>query len=37
MRDGKLHRQEPEALAYLHEAAEQLLAEKLGILKTLGI
>jgi len=37
MRDGKLHRHEPEALAYLHEAAEQLLAEKLGILKTLGI
>jgi SAM-dependent methyltransferase len=37
MRDGKLHRHECEALAYLHEAAERLLAEKLGILKTLGI
>ena len=37
MRDGELHRHEPEALAYLHEAAERLLAEKLGLLKTLGI
>jgi len=37
MRDGKVHRHEPEALAYLHEPAEQLLAEKLGILKMLGI
>ena len=37
MRDGELHRHESEALAYLREAAEQLLAEKLGLLKTLGI
>ena len=37
MRDGKLHRQEVEALAYLYEAAERLLGERLGILKTLGI
>jgi hypothetical protein len=37
MRDGELHRHESEALAYLHEAAERLLAEKLGLLKTLGI
>jgi O-acetyl-ADP-ribose deacetylase (regulator of RNase III) len=37
MRDGELRRHESEALAYLHEAAEQLLAEKLGLLKTLGI
>ena len=36
MRDGELHRHESEALAYLREAAEQLLAEKLGLLKTLG-
>ncbi len=35
--DGKLHRSDSEALAYLREAAERLLAEKLGILKTLGI
>lgn len=37
MKDGKLHRHESEALAYLHEAAERLLAEKLGLLKRLGI
>ena len=37
MRDGKLHRQEAEALAYLHDAAQRLLGERLGILKTLGI
>jgi hypothetical protein len=37
MRDGKLHRQEAEALPYLHEAAERLFGERLGILKTLGI
>jgi hypothetical protein len=37
MRDGKFHRHESEALPYLHEAAERLLAEKLGLLKTLGI
>jgi hypothetical protein len=37
VRDGKLHRHESEALRYLQEAAERLLAEKLGILKTLGI
>jgi SAM-dependent methyltransferase len=37
VRDGKLHRYESEALGYLREAAERLLAEKLGILKTLGI
>jgi len=37
MRDGELRRHESEALPYLREAAEQLLAEKLGILKTLGI
>jgi hypothetical protein len=36
-RDGKLHRYESEALACLHESAERLFAEKLGILKTLGI
>ena len=37
MTDGKLHRSESEALGYLREAAERLLAEKLGIWKTLGI
>jgi len=35
--DGKLHRTETEALGYLHAAAERLLAEKLGLLKRLGI
>jgi hypothetical protein len=37
MRDGKLHRQESDALPYLREAAERLLAEKRGLLETLGI
>ena len=37
MRDGKLLDHKSEALAYLTEAAERLLAEKLGILKMLGI
>jgi hypothetical protein len=37
MRDGKLHQQESEALAYLHESAERLLAEKQGVFETLGI
>jgi SAM-dependent methyltransferase len=37
MRDGTLHRDEADALAYLREAAERLLGERLGILKTLGI
>jgi hypothetical protein len=37
MRDGKLHRQESEALPYLREAAEQLLAEKRALFETLGI
>jgi SAM-dependent methyltransferase len=36
-KDGKLYQHESEAFAYLHEAAERLLGEKLGILKTLGI
>jgi SAM-dependent methyltransferase len=36
-RDGKPHRHESEALAYLHESADRLFAEKLGVLKTLGI
>jgi SAM-dependent methyltransferase len=37
MKDGKLYQQESEALAYLHEAAERLLAEKRGVFDTLGI
>jgi SAM-dependent methyltransferase len=37
MGDGKLHQQELEALAYLHESAERLLAEKQGVFETLGI
>jgi SAM-dependent methyltransferase len=37
VRDGKLHRHESEALAYLRDASERLLAEKVGLLKTLGI
>ena len=36
-RDGKLLDHKSEALAYLTKAAERLLAEKLGILKMLGI
>jgi SAM-dependent methyltransferase len=36
-RDDKLLDHKSEALAYLTQAAERLLAEKLGILKTLGI
>jgi SAM-dependent methyltransferase len=37
MRDGKFYRQESDALAYLREAAERLLAEKRGLFETLGI
>ena len=37
MRDGKFHRQDAEALPYLREAAERLLAEKRGLFETLGI
>jgi hypothetical protein len=37
MGDGKLHQQELEALAYLRESAERLLAEKQGVFETLGI
>jgi len=37
MRDGKLHQEESEALAYLHESAERLLAEKQGVFERLGI
>jgi SAM-dependent methyltransferase len=37
MRDGKLYREDSEAVAYLHEAAELLLAEKQGLFETLGI
>jgi SAM-dependent methyltransferase len=37
MRDGRLLDHRSEALAYLAEAAERLLTDKLGILKTLGI
>jgi hypothetical protein len=37
MKDGKLYQQESEALAYLHEAAERLLAEKRRVFDTLGI
>ena len=37
MRDGKFHRQESEALPYLREAAERLLAEKRGLFEMLGI
>jgi len=37
MKDGKLHQQESEALAYLHEAAEKFLTEKQGVFETLGI
>jgi hypothetical protein len=36
-KDGKLYQQESEALAYLHESAERLLAEKQGVFETLGI
>jgi SAM-dependent methyltransferase len=37
MKDGKLYRNEREALTYLREAAQRLLAEKIGLLKTLGM
>jgi len=37
MRDGKLYREDSEALPYLREAAERLLAEKRGLFETLGI
>jgi hypothetical protein len=37
MKEGKILRHESEAVAYLRDAADRLLAEKLGILKTLGI
>jgi len=36
-RDGKFYRQETEALPYLREAAERLLAEKRGVFEALGI
>jgi hypothetical protein len=37
MKEGKILRHESETVAYLRDAADRLLAEKLGILKTLGI
>jgi SAM-dependent methyltransferase len=36
-RDGKFYSQESEALPYLREAAERLLAEKRGVLEGLGV
>jgi hypothetical protein len=37
LKEGKILRHESEVVAYLRDAADRLLAEKLGILKTLGI